>query len=108
MSPGRYSFSHALIQHTLYEDLVTTRRTRLHKAVGEAIERLCGENSDDASGSWPATSSSPPDPPMRTRPSRYAQRAGDAALAALAPDDAVRYFSQALELAAQSVECRPD
>ncbi len=39
-SPGRYSFSHALIQHTLYEDLGGTRRTRLHHAVGEAIERL--------------------------------------------------------------------
>ena len=31
----------------------------------------------------------------------YAQRAGDAALAALAPDEAVRYFSQALDLANQ-------
>ena len=47
-APGRYSFSHALVQHTLYEDLGGTRRTRLHKAVGEAIERLYGENSEDA------------------------------------------------------------
>ena len=47
-SPGRYAFSHALVQHTLYEDLGATRRTRLHKAVGEAIERQHGENSEDA------------------------------------------------------------
>ena len=28
---GRYSFSHALIQHTLYEDLGATKRTRIHR-----------------------------------------------------------------------------
>ncbi|MEE8139232.1 MAG: alpha/beta fold hydrolase, partial [Thermoanaerobaculia bacterium] len=27
---GRYSFSHALIRHTLYDELTTTRRVRLH------------------------------------------------------------------------------
>ena len=37
----------------------------------------------------------------------YARRAGEAALAALAPDDAVRYFSQALELAGQGVSVDP-
>ena len=37
----------------------------------------------------------------------YARRAGEAALAALAPDDAVRYFSQALELAAHAARVDP-
>ena len=37
----------------------------------------------------------------------YARRAGEAALAALAPDDAVRYFGQALELAGQGVNVDP-
>ena len=66
-APGRYTFSHALVQHTLYEDLGATRRTRLHKAVGEAIERLYGESADERVGSWPATSSSLPGPPTRRR-----------------------------------------
>jgi hypothetical protein len=37
----------------------------------------------------------------------YARRAGEAALKALAPDNAVRYFSQALELAGQGVNVDP-
>ncbi|HEY5024157.1 MAG TPA: AAA family ATPase [Acidimicrobiales bacterium] len=68
-TPGRYSFSHALIQHTLYEDMAVNRRTRVHEAVGEAIEHLYGEHNDArASANWPATFCWPPDPPMRTRP----------------------------------------
>ena len=68
-SPGRYTFSHALVQHTLYEDLGGTRRTRLHKAVGEAIERLYGENSDDCVGELARHFLLATGPPTRTRPS---------------------------------------
>jgi predicted ATPase len=35
-----YSFSHALIRQTLYSELSATRRARLHRRVGEAIEQL--------------------------------------------------------------------
>ena len=35
-TPGRYSFAHALIQHTLYEDLGATRRARAHRARGRS------------------------------------------------------------------------
>jgi tetratricopeptide (TPR) repeat protein len=37
---GRYSFSHALIRETLYEELSATRRVRLHRKVAEALEAL--------------------------------------------------------------------
>ena len=37
-TPGRYNFAHALIQHTLYEDLGPTRRARAHRQVAEALE----------------------------------------------------------------------
>ena len=30
-TPGRYNFAHALMQHTLYEDLGPTRRAREHR-----------------------------------------------------------------------------
>ena len=36
----RYSFAHALVRETLYEELSTSRRVRLHRRVGEAIEEL--------------------------------------------------------------------
>ena len=98
-APGRYTFSHALVQHTLYEDLGGTRRTRLHKAVGEAIERLYGEYSKDLVGELARHFLLATRPTDSDKAISYAKRAGDAALEALAPDDAVRYFSQALELA---------
>ena len=106
-SPGRYSFSHALVQHTLYEDLGATRRTRLHKAVGEAIERLYGENSEDRVGELARHFLLATRPTDTDKAILYAKRAGDAALKALAPDDAIRYFSQALELAAHTSSVDP-
>ena len=106
-SPGRYSFSHALIQHTLYEDMGGTRRTRAHRAVGEAIERLYKNGTDDVIGELARHFL------LATRPTDvhkaivYSQAAGEAALAALAPDEAVRYFSQALELASHVATVDP-
>ena len=106
-SPGRYNFSHALVQHTLYEDLGATRRTRLHKAVGEAIERLYGEHSDARLGELARHFLLATRPTDADKAISYARRAGEAALVALAPDDAVRYFSQALELAGRGVSVDP-
>ncbi len=36
--PGRFYFAHALINHTLYEDMGNTRRARLHRRIAEALE----------------------------------------------------------------------
>ena len=102
-SPGRYSFSHALVQHTLYEDMGATRRTRVHRAVGEAMERLYGEASDERVGEFARHFLLATRPTDTEKAIFYARRAGEAALAALAPDDAVRYFSQALELASPEI-----
>jgi predicted ATPase len=40
---GRFTFVHALVAHTLYEDLGATRRAMLHRQVAEALEELCSE-----------------------------------------------------------------
>jgi class 3 adenylate cyclase len=37
---GTYRFSHALLRETLYEEIRTTRRVRLHRQVAEALETL--------------------------------------------------------------------
>jgi DNA-binding SARP family transcriptional activator/tetratricopeptide (TPR) repeat protein len=102
-APGRYSFSHALVQHTLYDDLGATRRTRIHQAVGEAIERLYGENNEARIAELARHFLLATGPIDATKAISYAQRAGEAALAALAPDDAVRHFAQALELVGHGV-----
>jgi class 3 adenylate cyclase len=104
---GRFTFTHALVEHTLYEDLSRTRRARLHQQVAEALEEQCGDDPGERLGElaahWAeATVSSNP-----AKALHYARRAGDRALAALAPDEAVRWYRQALVLLAQtSVEDR--
>jgi class 3 adenylate cyclase/tetratricopeptide (TPR) repeat protein len=96
--PGRYCFAHALIQHTLYQDLGATRRARAHCEVAEAIEAVVGDHPGPRVGELAYHWSCATQPRNTAKAVTYACQAGEAALAALAPDDAVRYFSQALEL----------
>ncbi len=39
---GRYSFTQTLIRETLYESLSANRRLRLHRRIGEVLEKLYG------------------------------------------------------------------
>jgi DNA-binding SARP family transcriptional activator len=39
-APGRYSFAHALLRSTIESGLSATRRARMHRRIGEEIERL--------------------------------------------------------------------
>jgi class 3 adenylate cyclase/tetratricopeptide (TPR) repeat protein len=99
--PGHYTFAHALIRHTIYESLGPTRRARAHRQVAEGLEDICGSHPGPRVGElarhWlNATGGS-----ASGRAIRYARQAGDAALSALAPADALRYFTQANELLEQ-------
>jgi len=97
-APGRYCFAHALIQHTLYQDLGSTRLARAHRQVAEAIEAIVGDRPGHRVGELAHHWISATQPVNIAKAISYARQAGEAALAALAPDDAVRYFSQALQL----------
>ena len=44
--PGRFTFSHALVQEALVSELSSARLARLHRRVGEAIEALHAKNLD--------------------------------------------------------------
>ena len=99
--PGSYSFAHALIQRTLYEDLGPTRRARRHRRVAEALEDLCGGRPGNRVGElarhwFSATQAQDLDKALE-----YSWQAADAALASLAPGDALGYYMQALDLLAQ-------
>ena len=99
--PGRYGFAHALIQRTIYEDLGPTKRARSHRRVAEALEEACGGRPGARVGElarhWlRATQAQDLDKALD-----YSRQAADAALAALAPEDAVRYYVQAIDLFAQ-------
>ncbi|MGO8871887.1 MAG: ATP-binding protein [Acidimicrobiales bacterium] len=102
--PGRYGFAHALIQHTLYQDMGSTRRARAHRRIAEAIEDICGDRTGLRVGELAHHWFNATQPADTAKAIGYARQAAEAALTGLAPDDAVRYFSQALQL----VELAPD
>ncbi len=104
---GHYSFAHALIQHTLYEDLGPTRRARAHRHVAEALEDLCGDRPGARVGELARHWFNATQPIDLAKALSYSRQAGDAALAALAPGDALRYYTQALALYAQTDDPEP-
>ncbi|MEY2451446.1 MAG: hypothetical protein QOD92_1020 [Acidimicrobiaceae bacterium] len=92
--PDCFMYAHALVRESLYEELSTSRRTRLHKRIGEALERR-------------------PDPPLAAlahhfceaaamgdveKAADYACRAGDEACVALAQDDAAVHYTRGIEV----------
>ena len=95
---GRFTFEHALINHTLYQGLGATRRARGHHLVAERIEQLYGADSDEHLGElalhWRLATVSVD----RPRAAGYSLRAGQRALDSLAPSEAVKLFGDALEL----------
>jgi class 3 adenylate cyclase/tetratricopeptide (TPR) repeat protein len=97
-TPGQFSFAHALFEHSLYRDLSSLRRARAHRAVAEAIEDECQGNVTSRIGElayhWArATQLQEPQKAIK-----YAQLAGDRALQQLAPDEAIRWYSDALQM----------
>jgi class 3 adenylate cyclase/tetratricopeptide (TPR) repeat protein len=94
----QYRFAHALIQHSLYDELTAPRRQRAHQRIAKALETDAADDDPtlvaELARHWIAA----------TRPTdvdkavHYARRAGDLARGALAPDDAVRWYQQALDL----------
>ena len=97
-SAERFAFTHGLVEHTLYEDLGRARRARLHKRVAEALEEQCGdepgERLGELAGHWAAAVVSAD----AAKAIHYARRAAERALQQLAPDEAARWYRQALEL----------
>jgi tetratricopeptide (TPR) repeat protein len=106
-TPGHYSFAHALIQHTLYQDLGRTRRARAHRQVAEALEGLCGDRPGSRVGELARHWFSASHADAEVKALDYSRRAADAALAALAPGDALHYYTQALGLYARSDDRDP-
>src|SRR5439155_6959709 len=90
-----YWFCHALIRETLYEELSTTRRVRLHRQIGEALEEL------DAEGNLPqlayhfCEAASAGDVKKAVD---YAKRAAERALQMTAYEEAVSHYERALQV----------
>jgi ABC-type transport system substrate-binding protein/class 3 adenylate cyclase len=86
-----YSFRHGLMQEVAYASLLEAKRRKLHLKIGEALE---AENRDshDAYGVL-ARHFSEADSPEKA--AKYLLKAGDAALALYAEDEAVEHYVRA-------------
>ncbi|MFY9588010.1 MAG: AAA family ATPase, partial [Actinomycetota bacterium] len=94
---GRYRFGHALIRETLYEELSTARRIRIHRAIAEALEQMPagGEMAlaDIARHFFESAKGGDIDKAIV-----YSKRAGDRAAELLAYEDAVLHYQRALQV----------
>jgi class 3 adenylate cyclase len=95
---GRFSFAHALINHTLYNGLGGTRRARMHLQVAETLEALYGSDAEERLAElalhWRLATVSVD----KHKAAGYSLRAGQRALDSLAPSEAAKLFADALEL----------
>lgn len=96
-APGHFRFSHALIQHTIYEDLGATRQARLHQRAAAELETLLGADAGERVGELARHFLAGTRPAQAAKAFTYARLAGDRAMAAVAPDEAVRWYRQAIE-----------
>jgi len=100
-APGRFSFVHALIRHSLYAELGAARRMELHRCVAVALEALTGdpdEHMAELAHHWrAATPAVGVDAGDAGKAVRYAEDAGHRAMASLAYEEAIAHFDGALQ-----------
>jgi class 3 adenylate cyclase/tetratricopeptide (TPR) repeat protein len=94
----RYTFVHALIEHTLYDSLAPARRARLHRRVAEAIEAQTRGRTEGRSSELAYHWTQAAVPEDLDKAVGYAQAAGDESMERLAPAEALRWYDQALSL----------
>jgi class 3 adenylate cyclase len=94
---GRYRFVHALIPHTLVQDMPSVRRQRAHQHVAEALEAMDPDGAGrvtELAHHWLAATR----PANPERALHWLLRAGREAIAGLAPSDAIPWLRDGLDL----------
>jgi tetratricopeptide (TPR) repeat protein len=99
-APGRFQFTHALVQHAILANLGATREVALHRRVAEWLEESGDHHASVAELARHWMQATRVSDTARARDS--AREAGEAALGALAPADAAAYFRQAVLLHEQT------
>ena len=87
-----YRFRHGLVQEVAYASLVDSKRRKLHKRVGEALEEIYKESPEEAYGLL-ARHFSEADEPVKAV--EYLLKAGDAARAVYADKEALDHYRKA-------------
>ncbi len=102
-----FDFKHAVIRHTVYSELNSARRVRLHRKIAEEMERVWGERAASHAAEvafhfWRGAAASGAE-----RGANYALAAADNAEAAYAHDEVVAFLRIALELIPANDPKRP-
>jgi tetratricopeptide (TPR) repeat protein/predicted Ser/Thr protein kinase len=97
---SRLTFRHALIRETLYGELLSVRRVRLHRRVAEAIEEKARGRANPPLADLAYHFSQSASAGTAVKALEYAARAGDRASELLAYEEAARMY----DLALQSIE----
>jgi ABC-type transport system substrate-binding protein/class 3 adenylate cyclase len=95
---AEYRFRHGLVQEVAYSSLVEATRKRLHKSVGEGLEALYAD-SDDEVYDLLARHFSEADEPEKAV--EYLLKAGDAARALYADQEAIEHYKKARKFLAR-------
>jgi DNA-binding SARP family transcriptional activator len=95
-APGRFAFTHALVRETAYDALSRTRRLRLHRRVGRALEDLHAADPAPYLGELAHHFVAAAEPGHADDAVRYATAAGDRAMEQLAYEEATGHYRAAL------------
>jgi tetratricopeptide (TPR) repeat protein len=94
-----YIFRHALVQDAAYASMLKSDRRQLHRIVGEALEQLYKEHSDELAPQLGRHFSEAGEYELAIQ---YLQRAGDLAAGGYALNEAITHYTLALEAAQKS------
>ena len=92
----RLAFAHAIVRETLYSTVSLSRRVRLHRAVGEALEARTDGRRQLADLARHFAHA--PDEEARAKALVYAREAGDEAMAMLAYENAASAYANAVRI----------
>jgi class 3 adenylate cyclase len=98
LGEGRYSFSHALVRDTLYDEASPAQRSALHERIGLALEAICGADPEPRLGELAHHFLSAAPRGGVDRAIDYAERAGAQAMGQLAYEEAAELYERALEV----------
>ena len=93
---GRFQFTHALVQATLADELSRLQRARLHARIAQTLTKLYGDRADAHAAELAHHYGEAVTVLGTDRLVRYSALAGESALAAHAPEQALVHFERAL------------
>jgi DNA-binding SARP family transcriptional activator len=101
--PGRYQFTHGLIQVTLADELSLVRRARLHARIAEVLEELYGPAADANAAELAHHFAEAASILGPNKLVHYSLVAGEAALSAHAPEQALVHFQRGIDAKGDAV-----